>query len=145
MQKRTKLDDYKNAFLNIAIPFVTLSEPTKPAQNKMQDTTWTLWDRFEISLGRDVTMKEFIDFFQNKYKLEITMMSSGSAVIYSFFGNKKKIQERMAMPMAQVVQDVSKIEFAAKQRYINIEVCCSDAEGNDVDVPFIKYQFQHFQ
>jgi len=108
----------------------------------MKDKSFTLWDRFEISLGSDVTMQEFLAHFNKTYKFEITMMSCGAAVLYSMFGNKKKMAERMTMKMSEIVKDVTKNEFLPKQKYLNMEVCCQDEEGEDVDVPFIKYQFK---
>lgn len=86
-------------------------------------------------------MQEFLDNFQKTNKLEITMMSCGAAVLYSMFMKKK---DRLQMTMANVVKEVTKQDFLPKQKYLNLEVCCQDEEGEEVDVPFIKYQFRNF-
>jgi ubiquitin-activating enzyme E1 len=108
------------------------------------DKEWNLWDRFEVSEGRDITLKEFMELFQERYKLEITMMSAGSAVVYSFFANKKKLAERMVMPLSDVVKEVSKADFLPKQKYINFEICANDENGDDAEVPYVRYQFRFF-
>ena len=43
------------------------------------------------------------------------MISSGVSILYSFFTNRKKLAERMPLPMSQLVTEVSKIEFKPKQ------------------------------
>merc|ERR1712023_567850 len=88
--------------------------------------SWTLWDRFDVDEGRDITLKEFIDYFDAKHGLEVTMISSGVSMLYSFFTNPKKLKERMPMPMSQLVQEVSKVELKPKDCYLTFEICCNE-------------------
>ena len=73
---------FKNGFANLALPFVTFSDPIK-APSWGQD--WTLWDRFLIDRESEMTLQEFMDFFKEEHKLEITMLSQGVSMLYSFF------------------------------------------------------------
>ncbi|KAG2392698.1 hypothetical protein C9374_011423 [Naegleria lovaniensis] len=143
MQGFNKIAAFKNAFVNIALPFVTFSEPGEPPKQKYLDVSWTLWDRFEVDEGRDITLKEFMDIFKERFKLEITMMSAGKSMIYSFFGNKKAIEEKMKTPLGQLVETVSQTQFLPKQKYVNFEICCQDLEnGDDQEVPYVRYKFR---
>ena len=57
----------------------------------------------------------YVRYFASKHGLEVTMISSGVSILYSFFTNAKKLKERMPLPMSQLVTEVSKIEFKPKQ------------------------------
>eukprot|EP01027_Heterolobosea_sp_BB2_P001334 GEZU01002038.1.p1 GENE.GEZU01002038.1~~GEZU01002038.1.p1 ORF type:complete len:1006 (+),score=425.20 GEZU01002038.1:121-3138(+) len=141
---KTKIEDYRNAFVNIALPFVTLSEPIAPAKSKYYDVEWSQWDRFDVDLGQDVTLGEFLDYFKKEHKLEVTMVSCGVSSIYAFFMNPATIKQRKAMKMSDVVKQVSKQDFPPKQKYLNLEILCNNEEGDDVDVPPVRYKFRAF-
>lgn len=137
VQGHKKIEWYKNGFVNLALPFFAFSEPIPPPKNKYYDTEFTLWDRFEID--GELTMKEFLEYFQNKYKLEITMLSQGVSMLYSFFMQKAKKEERMGLMMSEVVKKVSKKKIPPHVRALVLEICCNDTDGEDVEVPYIKY------
>jgi len=142
-----KLEDYKNAFCNLALPFVSFSEPIAAPKKEVAGgkLNWTLWDRFDVNEGRDITLKEFLAYFSSKHGLEVTMISSGVSILYSFFTNAKKLKERMPMTMSQLVTEVSKTEFKPKQTYITFEICANDtADDEDVEVPYVRYKFRGF-
>jgi len=141
MEKR--LEYFKNGFCNLALPFFGFSEPiAAPATKVPGGREWTLWDRFDIDEGRDVTLKEFLALMQERYGLEISMLSCGVSILYSSFTAPKKIQERMGMAMSSIASTVSKTEFGASQKYLVFEVMCNDADGEDVEVPYIRYKFR---
>ena len=106
---------------------------------------WTLWDRYDVDEGRDISLKEFLELFKAQHKLEVTMISSGVSILYSFFTNAKKLKERMPLPMSQLVTEVSKIEYKPKQTYITFEICANDTnDDEDVEVPYVRYKFRAF-
>jgi len=143
VQGHTNPEKYKNGFANLALPFFTFSEPLLAPKQKYYGTEWTLWDRFEINGlkkdGKEMTMKEFMDYFQNDLKLEITMLSQGVSMLYSFFMQAAKREDRMKMPMSEVVKTVSKKPIDPWVRALVFELCCNDTEGEDVEVPYVKY------
>lgn len=137
VQGNKKLETYKNGFCNLALPFFAFSEPIAPPKNKYYDTEFTLWDRFEVD--GEMTLKEFMDYFQEKHKLEITMLSQGVTMLYSFFMPPAKCKERMELPMSEVVKRVSKKKIPPHVKALVLELCCNDTDGEDVEVPYVKY------
>jgi ubiquitin-activating enzyme E1 len=96
IQGHNKLELFKSSFVNLALPFFGLSEPMPPKKSKYYDHEFSLWDRFEVQ--GDMTLREFMDLFKTKHNLEITMLSQGVVMLYSFFMDKKKLSERLDMP-----------------------------------------------
>ncbi|KAH6915432.1 ubiquitin activating enzyme [Coprinopsis sp. MPI-PUGE-AT-0042] len=132
---KKKLESYKNGFVNLALPFFGFSEPIAAQKQKYGETEWTLWDRFEFK--NNPTLKEVIDYFQDKHKLEVSMVSQGVSMLWASFYAKKKSEERLPMPFSQLVESVSKKPIPPHTKHLLVEVVASDEEGEDVEVPFI--------
>ncbi|KAK6059865.1 ubiquitin-activating enzyme E1 [Cooperia oncophora] len=107
---------------------------------KYNDASFTLWDRLEIQGPK--TLQEAVDWIQNETGLEVTMLSSGVSLIYSFFMDAKKRAHRMPMDVKAVVEDVSKRPVPNYQRSLVLEVMATDPNTDaDVEVPYIRYVF----
>lgn len=88
---KEKLEDYKNGFVNLALPFFGFSEPIAAQSNKYGEKTWTLWDRFEFK--DDPTLKDIIDWFRQNHQLDVTMVSQGVSMLWSSFIPKRKVRK----------------------------------------------------
>jgi ubiquitin-activating enzyme E1 len=88
---KKKIESYKNGFINLALPFFGFSEPIAPLRTKDENNGWTLWDRIEFQ--GDLTLREFITWFEKEKKLKITMVSEGVSMLWSTFIPKKKVCE----------------------------------------------------
>ena len=93
---KTDLEQYKNGFVNIALPFFGFSEPIASPKGEYigkngKVTIDKLWDRFEVE---NVTLKEFLSDFKDK-GLDITMISSGVSLLYASFYPPNKLKDRM--------------------------------------------------
>ena len=90
------IEQYKNGFVNLALPFFGFSEPIgskkatymSPKGEKSVDMTW---GRFEVE---NVTLKQFIHDFKAK-GLTIQMLSSGVSLLYASFYPAAKLGNRM--------------------------------------------------
>ena len=135
---KTKLEAYKNFFANLALNIYMPAEPVACAKNKYNDVEWTLWSRFDIQ--KEMTLREFIDYFDTEHGLDVQMLSCGVSMIYSFFMPPAKLKERMKMSMKEIVEQVSKAAVPAHQKYLIFELCVDDREGEEADVPFVQYK-----
>ena len=96
---KTDLEQFKNGFVNLALPFFGFSEPIaspkgeyigKGGEKKQIDK---LWDRFEVE---NITLKEFLADFEDK-GLNITMISSGVSLLYASFYPPAKLKDRLGL------------------------------------------------
>jgi ubiquitin-activating enzyme E1 len=92
---------------------------------KGKEWNWTAWDSLDMNLG-DITLGEFMDYFEKECDLEISMLSHGVSILYSFFANKKKVEERKAMKMTEVITSITKKEFPPNQLFLILEVIARD-------------------
>jgi len=145
-KKKLVIEHLKNGFVNLAIPFITQSEPTPPTKTKAllkgKEWNWTAWDSLDVNLG-DITLEEFMEHFKNEYNLEVSMLSQGVSILYSFFANKKKVAERMKMPMSKIITSITKKEFPPNQLFLVLELIANDLDTDEeVEIPYVKFRFR---
>ena len=139
VQGHSNLEMYKNGFVNLALPFFGFSEPIQAPKQKYYENEFTIWDRFEIE--GEMTLREFIDYFKQVHDLEITMLTQGVTMLYSFFISQEKLKERYEMSLTELVRKVSKKRIEPHVKALVFEICCNDRNGDDVEVPFVVYKF----
>ncbi|KAF4619394.1 hypothetical protein D9613_005526 [Agrocybe pediades] len=132
---KKKLEDYKNGFVNIALPFFGFSEPVAAKKSKYGNVEWTLWDRFEFK--NNPTLQEVVDYFQKEHNLTISMVSQGVSMLWNPWIGKKKSDERLPMKFSHLVEHVSKKPIPPHVKHLIVEVMVTDENDEDVEVPFI--------
>ncbi|CZS74167.1 unnamed protein product [Fusarium graminearum] len=133
------LEQYKNGFINLALPFFGFSEPIASPKMEYQGPDGKvkldrIWDRFEIE---DITLQELLDTFKAK-GLTISMLSSGVSLLYASFFPPSKLKERYALKLSQLVETISKKPIPAHQKDVIFEIVAEDLNEEDVEVPYIK-------
>jgi len=48
-------------------------------------------------------------------------------------------EERLPMTLSTLMTTISKTSIPPHVRSVVFDVCCDDADGNDVEVPFVEY------
>jgi ubiquitin-activating enzyme E1 len=101
-----------NGFINLAVSLFTSMEPEPPKTTKSvvkgQDWNWTQWDCIDIPDQPNMTVTELIDYLNDEYGLELSMLSSGVTILFSDFMDRKKMAERKKMTLKQLYESVSK-------------------------------------
>lgn len=136
---KTDIEQYKNGFINLALPFFGFSEPIASPKVEYQGpngkvTLDKIWDRFEVN---DITLKELIADF-DKRGLNVQMLSSGVSLLYAAFFPPAKLKERMDLKLSQLIELVSKKPVPEHQKEVIFEVVAEDQNEEDVEVPYIK-------
>jgi ubiquitin-activating enzyme E1 len=133
------IEQYKNGFVNLALPFFGFSEPIASPKVEYKGPNGKvsldkIWDRFEVE---DITLQELIDDFE-KRGLSISMLSSGVSLLYAAFFPLAKRKDKYGMKLSELVTTVSRKPIPPHQKEVIFEVVTEDAEGEDVEVPYIK-------
>ena len=90
-----------------------------------------------------MTLGQFFKYFEDENNLEISMLSQGVSILYSFFAYKKKVAERMKMPMSKIVTSITKTEFPPNQLFIILELIPSNKDTDkEVEILYVKFCFR---
>ena len=136
---RAKVDNFRNTFLNLALPVVQQSEPIPPPKMKYLDKAYTLWDRIDVHLSPEATLADVIDYFEKEHKLSVDMLGVGSALVYAAY-QVAAAKARRPRRFTELVEEISKAPFGQGQTHFMLEVTATDLDGNDVDhLPDIAY------
>lgn len=122
--KGSQLDDFRNAFLNLALPVVAASEPAPAKKTEIKEGMFfTDWDRWEVHGSEDFKMQDFIKHFEDKYQITVSVVVQGTKMVYvsEFPGHGKRLPQRM----------VHLIKPAEGLKYIDLTIAFEGGEEED--------------
>lgn len=150
----TKLEAYKNAFINLALPLFVLSEPSEPIKTKSKEMDeilggpvkavpegFTVWDKVVVDQG-DITIGGLIKEMEKRYNLEVMILSAGNACLYNAFvpNHKARTEKRVT----ELYEQITKSKIIEGRKYLVIELTSADMDdGVDVQIPTVKLIFKN--
>ena len=78
------LDQFKNGFANLALPFFGFSEPIEAPSREHNGNKWNLWSRIDVK-DSALTLEGFLKLLKDTHHLDVTMVSCGVSIVYSMF------------------------------------------------------------
>lgn len=132
---KTDIEQYKNGFVNLALPFIGFSEPVASPKGKYGDKEFDkIWSRFDVY--GNITLQELIDQFKKNEGLEIGMVSYDVSLLYANFFPATKMTPRLSMTMKELIATVSKKPVADTEKTLILEIVVEDENGEEPDVPY---------
>lgn len=124
--KNCKKTDHRNIFLNLAVPMMQASEPGDVLKQKLYEgLEVTLWDRWEVKLGKEVKLIEVIKYLEKTYAgLEVRDIMRGNTPIYfnAIMAAPGKEKEREKL-LNSKVKDVAGMD-SESDKYVDLNITC---------------------
>lgn len=137
-----KIDDFRMASINLEKPVFCIFDPIpcQVIECPANSLKYTIWDKWIIE--GDLTVEEFIKAAKDKYNVAIDMMTSSALLVYPIFNDSEKNNQRLKTKLTKVIEDYKGVPFSDDQSSLQIEVLCSDEDGNDIEIPKFILKFK---
>ena len=142
--KNSDIANYRNSFLNLAIPFFQSAEPGPCKKVILHEGLSTnLWDRWEISLEKDKeNIKSLFEILKTKYLLCPRDIFKKKKAIYSYMGykDKKEMNEEIMNKKLDVLLGIDK----ESEEYVDLIITFTKDEKTEEylkDIPKVRVYF----
>ena len=85
-----------------------------------------------------LSLKDLKEHFENTYSIEVSMITYGTATVYSSFD--KRAQERLPLKVPAAIEAITKKELPKYKRFLALGVSGSTKEGVDCLLPDVRYE-----
>jgi hypothetical protein len=132
--KQCKKVDFKNIFLNLAVPFMQATEPGSVKKEKLlDDVEVSIWDRWEVKDFKKGTLQQLMTSLEQKYPgLVVVDVLKGNAIVYSkvlmdMEQNKQQKKKTLATSLRTLVE-------AESEEYVELTVTMHRADDDKKEV-----------
>ena len=152
LQNKNKIDNLREFNFNLGINSFINWKPSSPIKLKDKENdpiylgpvvyippNHTVWDKIIIS--QSMTCKNFIDYFLEKYKVEISIITTGNVTIcQTFMPSYKNIENKK-------IEDIynnksSKIKLSKNQKHLFLEISGDIGDATAI-LAIVKYIFRN--
>lgn len=143
-----KINVFRNAFCNLAIPMWVLSDPLPPVRNKDKDMDpillgpikaippgWTNWDKIDIQGPK--SFEAIFKEIKERYSVVLNMVAIGEIMVYSAGMTKA---ERLKLTPEEAFKAIKGVEYNPLRRYIELTVSGETFDGVDAFLPLVRYR-----
>ncbi|XP_026190766.1 ubiquitin-activating enzyme E1 2 [Cyclospora cayetanensis] len=141
-----KLEDYKNAFINLALPLWLFSEPMPPLKSVDKDYEpvtggpvrakpqgFTCWDKIKIDLP-NCRLKDVVDYLEEQFDVNVDILSFGNFCLFNGFLPQHK-QGRLNKPLTELIEEIT---HKPPPQTVLMECSCHSKEDSvDILLPSI--------
>lgn len=136
VQGHQKMSSYRTAYINLAVQYFVLSQPSRPQSFEVAGKKYTQWDDLIVEGRRggqqEMTLEDLFQYVKEKYGLTVCGLFYGPAILYSDH------KERLTQSVSDVVRMVTKADIPPHKKMLDL--IASFAEDEDCEtVPTIRY------
>eukprot|EP00064_Thunnus_orientalis_P000855 superscaffoldBa00000050_g856 len=136
VQGHQKISSYRTAYINLAVQYFVLSQPSRPQSFEVAGKKYTQWDDLIVEGRRggqqEMTLEDLFQYVKEKYGLTVCGLFYGPAILYSDH------KERLTQSVSDVVRMVTKADIPPHKKMLDL--IASFAEDEDCEtVPTIRY------
>ena len=127
---------FRNYYINLGLNGYNYSNlPKKRLHNNILDIpkNWTEWDF--IILNGPLKISEFIKEIEEKYKVIVKSIHSGKSMIY----RENDPKEYANMKVEDLFEKINEKSIISNKKYLIFDLNVKTEEGNEVNMPKIKY------
>ena len=136
LESNEVLNLFRNYYINLGLNGYSYSNiPKKILHNKKNDIPkdWTVWDSIQIK--GSLKISEFINEIEIKYNVKILSIYSEKSMIYNYEDSKEVENLKVEMLYEKITERV----IDHNKKYLNFYLNAKSMNGNEVNMPRIKY------
>jgi len=142
LEKKT-IEELRCSYLNIAIPFITMSEPA-PAKKEIANR-YTIWDTIEIDEKTDLTLHELLQRISSGTQYQVLSVTYYGVVLYTCFMPRDKLEKRNTVPVSKLIEKLTKEKLDKTQTVLSLQVMVMDLSEQGsapFNLPRVRYHFK---